>query len=145
MGIPGTKIQFCTEAHTTEVFGLSSINCPHCQDNCRSKISIWRGQRLLFLARDDFFSVGSVHFVRMRWTIVKIIQPSFIRLLSSKLSSAIKLDFDTASGTCELSGRCLGSSVRSIAGFCIYLPRSVVQILSLRVSASCFLALLRQP
>lgn len=112
MGIPGTKIQFLTEAHETEVSGLSSINCPYCQDTYHCKVSIWRDQRPLFSARDDFFSVGSVYFVGMRSTIVKMIQPSLIKLLSPKLSSAIKLGFDMASVMCKLSAGCLRSSYR---------------------------------
>lgn len=40
MGTPGKKIQFPTEAHETEVSGLSSIAYPYCQENCHSEISI---------------------------------------------------------------------------------------------------------
>lgn len=55
---------------------------------------------------------------------MKIIQPSLIRLLSPKLSSALKLGFNMASMMCKLFARYLRSSYR-LHHCVLYLPTIV--------------------
>lgn len=102
MEIPGTKIQFCTEA-----LKLKFLGCYPLILLTGNMIVTMRLQfeeiKDSFSNTDDVFSVGNVYFVGLRCTIMKVIQPSSFPHVIARCNAGFSYDKCGPRAVCKMS------------------------------------------